>query len=205
MNTKERILHEALTQFADKGYSAVYLAEIASAVGIKTPSLYKHYKSKQDIFDSCVEMFYLRMKNIRNELRLPGSETASFSYSEADESCLVKIANSLFMFFWKDKTASEFRKLLMNERYHNAQLNELYESLFIDGAIAHEEKIFAELTKAGVLVNTDPHILATRFYSPIYFLLQKYDMRPNDEAIALRELDDMVLDFCQAYKERKAQ
>ena len=48
MNTKDKILNEALKLFSQKGYSAVHLSEIAKAVNIKTPSLYKHYKSKQD-------------------------------------------------------------------------------------------------------------------------------------------------------------
>ena len=58
MDTKEKILKEALTLFSGKGYSAVYVGDIADAVGIKAPSLYKHYKSKQAIFDSCVEVFF---------------------------------------------------------------------------------------------------------------------------------------------------
>ena len=57
MSTKDRILSEALILFAEKGYSAVFVNDIADAVGIKAPSLYKHYKGKQDIFDSCVQKF----------------------------------------------------------------------------------------------------------------------------------------------------
>ena len=44
MSTKERILNEALRLFSEKGYSDVYVSDIAEAVGIKAPSLYKHYK-----------------------------------------------------------------------------------------------------------------------------------------------------------------
>ena len=51
MNTKSRILDASLTLFSEKGYHAVSVAEIADAVGIKAPSLYKHYKSKRDIFN----------------------------------------------------------------------------------------------------------------------------------------------------------
>ena len=54
MNTKKRILDEALTLFSEKGYASVFVADIAKAVGIKAPSLYKHYKSKQDIFRTCL-------------------------------------------------------------------------------------------------------------------------------------------------------
>ena len=51
MHTKQRILLEALRLFSRKGYDAVSVEQIADAVGVKAPSLYKHYKSKQDIFD----------------------------------------------------------------------------------------------------------------------------------------------------------
>lgn len=37
MSTGERIVYEALVLFSKKGYSDVYVAEIASAVGIKAP------------------------------------------------------------------------------------------------------------------------------------------------------------------------
>ena len=43
MDTKHRILDEALTLFAQKGYANVYVGEIAEKVGIKASSLYKHF------------------------------------------------------------------------------------------------------------------------------------------------------------------
>ena len=43
MDTKERILEEALSLFSKKGFKAVTVEEIAQKVGIKAPSLYKHY------------------------------------------------------------------------------------------------------------------------------------------------------------------
>ena len=52
MGTKKKILDVALTLFSEKGYGNVYVEHIAKGVGIKAPSLYKHYKSKQDIFEA---------------------------------------------------------------------------------------------------------------------------------------------------------
>ena len=46
VDTKRRILEEALTLFSEKGYANVYVADIAERVGIKAPSLYKHFQSK---------------------------------------------------------------------------------------------------------------------------------------------------------------
>ena len=63
ITTKEKILEVSLALFAQKGYSNVYVNEIALAVGIKAPSLYKHFKNKQDIFDCCIKVFlYLCIK-----------------------------------------------------------------------------------------------------------------------------------------------
>ncbi|MCI5623431.1 TetR/AcrR family transcriptional regulator, partial [Anaerostipes sp.] len=55
MNTKQKILLESLRLFSQRGYDAVSVEQIAAAVGIKAPSLYKHYKSKQEIFDAIFE------------------------------------------------------------------------------------------------------------------------------------------------------
>ena len=59
-DTKQRILDEALRLFSQSGYDAVSVERIASAVGIKAPSLYKHFKSKQEIFDAIVAETYRR-------------------------------------------------------------------------------------------------------------------------------------------------
>ena len=200
MTTKQKILNEALTLFAEKGYSAVYVGEIADAVGIKTPSLYKHYKSKQDIFNSCVEVFAERMENIRNNMQLPGSKTASFSYETIAEEHLIEVANALFMFYLQDNVAAKFRKMLMIERYHNPEINRLFEDFFIIRAIDHEKEIFSKLIDAKVIKGENPHIIALRFYTPIYYLLQKYDMRPNEIEEAKHELTLVVQEFCKTYK-----
>ena len=199
MDTKEKILKEALTLFSEKGYSAVYVGDIADAVGIKAPSLYKHYKSKQAIFDSCVEVFSERMEQIRTNLHLPDTPQAEISYQTANTKTIIDIALNLFMFYWQDDVASKFRKMLMIERYHDSALNELFENLFIDGAVKHEEKIFSDLIEAQIIKQENPHIIALRFYTPIFYLLQKYDMHPDMVKEANEELTLMVQEFCNTY------
>ena len=200
MTTKEKILNKALTLFSEKGYSDVYVGDIAEAVGIKAPSLYKHYKNKQAIFDSCVEAFSKRMEQARNELRLPDTPESDFSYQSADMEKIIDIITNLFMFYLKDDIASKFRKMLMIERYHNPELNKMYEDLFINGVIEYEEKIFSDLIEAGIIRKENPHIIALRFYTPIFYLLQKYDMYPDKVNEAKQELILMIHEFCCTYK-----
>lgn len=46
---------------------------------------------------------------------------------------IIEIAINLFVFYLQDDVAAKFRKMLMIERYHNPELNELFENLFMDG------------------------------------------------------------------------
>ena len=77
MNTKERILDEALTLFSEKGYANVYVNDIAERVGIKAPSLYKHYKNKQAIFDAILDVMYTRFKETAGSLNIAGDDAGA--------------------------------------------------------------------------------------------------------------------------------
>jgi AcrR family transcriptional regulator len=53
--TKQNILNASLKLFAIKGYEETSLSEIAQIVGIKTPSIYGHFSSKENLFKSLVD------------------------------------------------------------------------------------------------------------------------------------------------------
>lgn len=52
--TANRIREVALYYFSKYGYKGTPLSKIAQEVGIKTPSLYAHFKNKEEIFFSCL-------------------------------------------------------------------------------------------------------------------------------------------------------
>jgi AcrR family transcriptional regulator len=54
MDRKEEILEIAFRLFAEKGYQ-VSMSDIAEKVGIKTPSLYSHFKNKDEIIFLMIE------------------------------------------------------------------------------------------------------------------------------------------------------
>ena len=66
-DTKERILQTALRLFAEDGYEAVSVSTIAGELGMTKGALYKHYKNKQDIFDSIVARAWSSVTQSRPE------------------------------------------------------------------------------------------------------------------------------------------
>ena len=54
MNTKERILDEALTLFSEKGYANVTMKDIGEYVGLSVGGLYHHYHDVDEIFNDLI-------------------------------------------------------------------------------------------------------------------------------------------------------
>lgn len=142
-NTKEAILYEALKLFSDKGYDGVSVRDIAGQVGIKQSSLYKHYTSKQDIFDSLVKTMQTRFMD--SEIcSLPCGELKEIAreYATVGNEILKKISAEIFHFYLKDPYASQYRKLLSIEKYKNKEIERIYREVYIDSAISYQTDSF---------------------------------------------------------------
>jgi TetR/AcrR family transcriptional regulator, cholesterol catabolism regulator len=53
--TKRRILDTAITLFAERGFQACTMRDIAAAVGIKAPAIYNHYAAKDQVLAAAME------------------------------------------------------------------------------------------------------------------------------------------------------
>ena len=64
----------ALIRFAEQGFNGTALAQIAADVGIKPPSIYAHFKSKEELFVSLVEpTVEEELAYVRQALAKPGN------------------------------------------------------------------------------------------------------------------------------------
>ncbi len=54
-STADRILDAAEDLFAEKGYSATSLGDVADRVGIRSPSLYNHFRNKEALYQAVLD------------------------------------------------------------------------------------------------------------------------------------------------------
>ena len=92
-NTPDKIKAVAMSIFLQNGFQGTSMQQIAAAVGISAPGIYKHFDSKEALFSALVDPI---IEKIRRILRLTESEKDEmFQRGQTDE-------------VWdKDKTFSE--------------------------------------------------------------------------------------------------
>ena len=204
MNTRERIVDEALTLFSIRGFKGTSVKNIADAVGIKDSSIYKHYKSKQEIFDAIVEQMRKRMAEMSVALGIPqdvDESSVASVYGSLSLPELQEMSRKVFLFYLKDEFVSRFWRLAQIEQYQNTEIYEIYRSIFFEQSIQYQTELFAEMIRQGSFKKADPEVVAVNFYAPIYFLLCTYQGQGEEEK-ALDMLDKLVAEFYRIYGSR---
>lgn len=199
--TKERITDEALTLFSCRGFSGVSVKEIASAVGIKDSSLYKHFSTKQEIFDTILLQMTAKMDELTVRLHIADATKVDTSeyFKNLSTDALVELSERVFLFYLKDPFAARFRRMLTIEQYCRSEISDLYRKIFTRDSISYQSLLFSQLMASGVFKKGDPEIAALHFYAPLFLLLTRYDGRPEQEREALELLERHVRAFAAIY------
>lgn len=199
--TKEKILSEALKLFSKNGYDAVSVEQIATAVGIKAPSLYNHFKSKQAIFDAITNETAIRYNKFTNSLSVhlqnATQDQAVFNNITAD--ALFEKVSKIFTYSLHDETLRNFRKMMTIEQFRNPELSKLYTARFVDKMVDYHTNLFEILIKNGVLKTADSKTLALMYVSPVLTLISICDRQPEKEEEALKLLNNHVQLFYKTY------
>ena len=201
MDTKHRILDEALTLFSEKGYANVYVSDIAERVGIKAPSLYKHYRNKRAIFDAIIDEMNHRFEQQAQALSISGTDPTADAevYKNMDEDHLIKLGNDLFRYYLHDSYTKRFRKMLTLEQFQDQELARIYSQQYFDMPLSYQGMLLGLMVSQGLLVTGNVPIMTLQFYAPIYMLLTVCDREPSREQEALELLEGHIRQFDQLY------
>lgn len=199
-NTKERITQEALKLFAENGYKGTSVKQIADAVEIKDSSLYKHYKSKQEIFDSIVKLIHKHMSDLSDKLGLHEERDSDNFYKSLDGEKIKHITKEAFIFYLTDPYMVSFWRIAHMEQYANIKIYCMFRQIFLDDAIHYLAEIFQRMMDGGVLVKADAQVVAINFYAPFFMLLTKYENQMDRLEEAVETIENQIDEFVRMYK-----
>ena len=179
--TKESILQVSLQLFAERGVDAVSTSMIANQLGITKGALYRHFESKQAIFDA----IWHRMLELDAD-RAAEDSVPEKNYSEDAESYrnvnghnFCEFVNNQFDFWTKNEFACNFRRMITLEQFKSPEMTKLYQDVICAGPIQYTKDIFTELGQQGKLkqaaLDMGPEALAIQMFAPLALVIQLYD------------------------------
>ena len=191
-DTKERILWTALKLFAENGYEAVSVSDIAGALGITKGALYRHYRNKRDIFESIVSRMAQKDAEQADADGMPAGTLVDMpeAYRAATVDRMIAFARSMFRYWTQDPFASAFRRMLTLEQFRSPEMGALYQQYLAAGPVGYMEDLFSSLGLPRARER------AVAFYAPMFLLYSVYD-GAADGAAALSTLDALMEDARQ--------
>ena len=179
--TKEEILMTSLRLFAERGFDAVSTSMIASELGITKGALYRHYESKQAVFDAIID----RMFELDRE-QAEGSDVPAGEYKDDEEAYkntsfgdLCRFVNEQFSFWTENGFAMYFRRMITIEQFKDPERNRLYQDVIAIGPVRYTEDLFREMIAGGQLNEDAERIgardLAVMLFAPLQLSIQLFD------------------------------
>ena len=189
-DTKQKILDKALELFSSRGYDAVSVGEIAQAVGIKAPSLYNHFPSKQAIFDALVESVAAQYTRDTDQISIHVQNAPQDIpvFTAITEDALFDKVRQIFEYSLHNETISRFRRMMTIEQFRSPELAALYSARYVERVVRYHAGIFRALIAAGEIAAEDPDALAMLYVAPVLTLIGVCDRQPEREGECLQKL-----------------
>ena len=179
-NRKEEIILATLELAAEKGLAGVSMSMIADKIGIKKPSLYKHFSSKEEIVETMYQ--FLREQSKKNANIKP------VDYSS----------------FFIGKTAYEVLRGMVQgyiQMNHQEQMLTFYKVIYSERSIQPmAARIVAEETER-MIIATKQLFYAMEIHKLLHF--ENADMSAVSFAMTIHGLMDYELDQKHGYDKEK--
>jgi AcrR family transcriptional regulator len=198
IDTTNKILEVSADLFAHKGYDNVSVYEIAKAVGIKESSLYNHFKSKNSILDTLLDIFTEHAPSAR-----PSQE-------ELDNLLQIMQPEEIFkhiVFYFGSHVSKILENIAMiinNEKYRNPKAAEVYYKRVVSEPAEYYESLINKMAQQGMIRRVDARIFAEQYNYVSIALTKEYYMAQNglaDLHSVVKYMVQTINFFCNLMKE----
>ena len=189
-STKDRILEEALICFAENGYQGTNMRELAARLGLSKSALYKHYESKEEIWNA----MFARLSEYYN---------SHFDHNPpSPRSCeeLLELTMKLVNFTIHDQKIILIRRLISSEQFRNESTAALATEYFLNGTKRTFTVVFKDMIDRGLIRQDDPEMLAFAYTSPISALIHQSDRQPEKEPEIMKMIEAFAGHFIETYR-----
>jgi AcrR family transcriptional regulator len=191
-DTKERILAAALEMFSQNGYAGTNIRELTASLGLVKSSMYKHFESKEDIWNSLLdEMIAYYDNHFGSPEHLPPVPDS------LDD--LVAMTLRMVNFTVHDERIIMTRKLLTIEQFRDQRARDLATKHFLTGLKEMFTPVFAGMMDKGLLRRDDPAMLAFAYTAPISALIRLCDREPEQTDEAMAQVEAFSRHFVKIY------
>ena len=195
MSTKDRILDAALTLFSENGYDGTSVEQIADFVGIRAPSLYKHYAGKEEILNALIDTAQAHYEGFF------GSEINIGKVPESGEE-FIRTSMSRISFTIRDPVIRRTRMLLVQEQFRNERIAGITTMHQLNGIQRMYARILEEMMKKGLVGEDDPAQLAVEVTAPVVLLIAKADRQPQSVKETEESIERHLRHFCAVYMKK---
>jgi AcrR family transcriptional regulator len=182
---RKKILKAALELFSEKGFEAVSVEQIADAVGMKGPNLYKYYKGKADIFN---ELHTLSEETYMPKMRMD-AQTMEWIHNREE---LKIFSMNQIQFTINDSYIRKMRRVLTLEQFRSKEMAARTTIHQLDNLKNQYIKIFDKLIDYGEIEPCDSEMLALEYFAPVSLYIQLCDREPDRIDEALKNIEAYI-------------
>ena len=199
MNRKEEIIYATLELASEYGLKSVSLSQIADKVGIRKPSLYNHFKSKEELVNSMYT--FLREKARTGVGILPGAGSFPEDKSLSE---ILSDSISVYLSFLSDENMMKFFKVLYSER----SISPVAAQIMLDETdrmISLTKNLFYALVVHGKMKNENVDTAALSYAMTVHSLVDRQmDMVTAglSDTAETSELSKEIREYIQWFCER---
>ena len=191
-DTKEKILAAALEMFSQNGYAGTNVRELTASLGLVKSSMYKHFKSKEEIWNSLLdEMIAYYGERFGSTEHLPPVPDSLEG--------LVQMTMGMVDFTVHDEKIVMTRKVLAIEQFRDERAKALASQHFLTGLTDMFTPVFADMMDRGLLRRDDPRMLAFAYTAPISALIRLCDREPEKTDEAMAQIEAFSRHFVKSY------
>ena len=192
MSKKEEILLSTLDLASKYGLKSLSMSQIADSVGIKKPSLYNHFNSKEELIKEMYE--YIRNKSKQN--------IANFILDNINEKSSYDILYNSVMNYKKmvlNEDMFKFYSVIYSERTTNNEASKIVIEE-TDKMINATKKLFKLLKEKNKLFIDDIEMASITFSMTIHSLIDyELDCKKNNQDYNENNIKRYIKWFCNQY------